>query len=212
MLFTLLTSDRFFVSRFDVRGTDLVDREEILTAVGQMNMNVFRLGSDAVKARLEHEIGALFQVSVHTRLPNRASITCVERERPLIWESGGRLWWVGVDGRVLGRAREPRDLIVVHDLESWLPDLGEHVVGVPWGLARELGQLLPHVSAFDYTRHQGLIIHATAAQRPVYLGHHGDPQQKVAILRALSERLESEGTDVEYIDLRDERVANLKLR
>ena len=86
------------------------------------------------------------------RLPNQVAIRCWA-EAALIWESGGRYWWIAADGTVLPD-RRPGTMPVLHDIAGFSPNQ-RSIPGVPgW---RTVGHL-PAIQAFDYTR-SGLVRH-----------------------------------------------------
>jgi len=112
----------------------------------------------------------------------------------------------------LGAADVPGTMPVLHDIHGFAPDPGEHIPGVPWGLAHDLWAALPAIQSFDYTSEQGLVLYVTANEWPIYLGHQGDARLKVALLWTLVEELTTMGVDVEYIDLRNEARPTYKVR
>jgi len=123
----------------------------------------------------------------------------------LVWESRGRYWWIGRDGEVLGETEGPGDLVVVHDIKGFAGEPQGHIAGVPWGLARQMGEAVPAIQAFDYTSEEGLILYVSDRGWPVYLGHEGDASAKAAVMWALVDELMARRTEVAYIDLRNER-------
>lgn len=212
VLYNLFSDARFRVSKVSISGTNLLQSAEIERLLDVAHKSIFHIDSKGLETRLLREFGCIKRVEVTCRLPNRLSIAIEEHEVKLVWESGGQYWWIGADGRVLGRANGPGDLLVIHDLEGLAPDSRGQIVGVPWAYALELQQALPEIKAYDYTRDKGLIIYVTTAQWPVYLGHQGDAREKVAIIKALIEQLVAKRVDVEYIDLRNERRPIYKRR
>jgi cell division septal protein FtsQ len=213
VLYSLFSDARFRVTEVQIGGTRLLRRSDVERVVNVVNTSIFHVGTRRLEARLEREFGCIGHAAVTCRLPNRVSVTIAEQEVNLVWESGGRFWWVGNDGQVLGAADGPGDLLVVHDLGGYAPEPQGRIAGVPWTHALELRQAWPAMKSFDYTREKGLIVYcATPSQWPVYLGFQGSAAEKVAILKSLIEMLSAKGADVEYIDLRNERRPTFKKR
>ena len=210
MLYNLLNDDRFRVNRLEVHGVQLLRASDIqrsltLGALPVVGQSIFRIAADGVERRLLQEYGCLDKVTVRCRLPNHVVIELSERQDLLVWESGGRFWWVDIKGNVLGEAQHPGELIVIHDVASWASDPRDHIVGVPWRLARDLAAAYPAIREYDYTREAGLILYVTDRRWPVYLGYQGEGARKFAILQALVQTLYAKGMNVAHIDLRNDR-------
>lgn len=212
LIYTLFGGHRFRVSRVTIGGTSLVERGEVRRLVNADGANIFRIDAKGVAARLKEEFGCIERAVVRCRLPNEVTVSVTEREALLVWESGGRYWWLDVQGNVLGATDGPGELVVIHDLGQVAPEPEGYVVGCPWELAHEMMDALPAARDYDFTRQQGLIVYVTANRWPVYLGHKGHGPTKIAILRSLVDSVTRKGIDVEYIDLRNERRPTYKKR
>lgn len=212
VLLSLFTNARFRVTEVSIEGARLVRREDVLRTADILGSSIFDIQARQIEMRLEEGSGLIEAATVRCRLPNQVSITLLEREAALIWESGGRHWWVDAEGSVLGPTEGPGTLPVLHDIQGFAPEPDVHIPGVPWSLAHELWAVLPAIEAFDYTSEQGLVLYVTASEWPVYLGHQGDARLKVALLWTLVEDLTTMGADVEYIDLRNENRPIYKAR
>ncbi len=212
VLMSLFTNARFRVAEVAIEGARLVRREDVLRAASVVGRSIFDIRARQIERSLVEGSGLIEEAVVRCRLPNQVSIALVEREAALIWESGGRYWWIDDEGAVLGATDGPGTMPVLHDIGGFALDPGGHIPGVPWGLAHELWAALPAIQAFDYTREQGLVLYVTSGEWPVYLGHQGDARLKVALLWTLVEELTAMGVDVEYIDLRNEERPTYKVR
>jgi len=212
VLASLFGNPRFRVAEVSVEGERLVRREDVLRVADVAGQSIFHIQAQQIERRLLEGSGLIEKATVRCRLPNQVSIYLIEREAALIWESGGRYWWIGADGEVLGPTDGPGTMPVLHDIHGYAPDPGEHIPGVPWGLAHDLWAALPAIQAFDYTSEQGLVLYVTSNEWPVYLGHQGDARLKVALLWTLVDRLNTMGVGVEYIDLRNEARPVYKVR
>lgn len=212
VLLSLFTNARFVVSEVTVEGARLVRPEEVLRAADVVGESIFYVRARQIERRLAAGSGLIERATIRCRLPNEVAITLVEREAALIWESGGRYWWIDDRGTVLGPTEGPGTMPVLHDVHGFAAEPGEHIPGVPWRLAHELWAALPAIQAFDYSSEHGLMLYVTAREWPVHLGHQGDARVKVALLWTLVERLTALGVDVAYIDLRNEARPTYKVR
>ncbi len=209
LLNVLFRSDSFRVQGAIVEGGKLIGEEDVERTLRLAGVSIFRIDASQVAQRLKSEYAYLEHVSVSCRLPNRVHIVLVERSAAQIWQSGGRSWWVDMRGEVLGPVKETQgqrdDLIVINDLKGFAPDPQGRIIKVPWKLAQEVQRAMPAIKTYDYTPETGLIIYVTAAGWPVYLGHEGDAQTKIAVLRPLVDQLVAARVNVAYIDLRNEQ-------
>jgi len=217
LLLALLSDSRFRVHQVQVEGAGLVEQADVERALSDLSVrrailspsggiSIFGVRAHELEARLLQEYGCLDEAVVQCRLPNRVHVSLREREDLLVWHSGDRYWWVDRDGAVLGRASHPGDLVAVHDVTGWKPSPAGYVEGVPWRLARELVAASPDIRVLEYRPDQGLVVYVTERGWPVYLGHQGDGALKLALLRSLVAQLLDAGMDVDYIDLRNDRV------
>ncbi len=204
VLYTLLSDVRFQVREVVVEGANRLPVSEIRRVAGLQNVSSFRVNTLDVASRLQSEFGLIDDISVSCRLPNRVVITLSERDAVLVWESGGRQWWVDISGEVLGETNDNGGFVVIHDTGAFAAEPGDYIAGVPWRLALELLEVLPAIREYDYTSELGLVLYVTPHQWPVYLGHEGNARTKAALMQALAEELLDKQVAVGYIDLRNE--------
>jgi hypothetical protein len=107
----------------------------------------------------------------------------------------------------MGRGALP----VVHDRTGLPVAVGSTIAGVPWEYLGQTIAALPAVTDFEYTLEDGLIVFVTTARWPVYLGSDGNAAYKVTVLRELTAVLTQNGSQVVYIDLKNERRPAIKL-
>ena len=117
----------------------------------------------------------------------------------------GKYWWLDGEGKVLSEAMGHGELPVLHDRTGLAITVGSTIAGVPWGFVEQAIAALPAVSDFEYTLEDGLIVFVTTDRWPVYLGTGGNPAYKVSVLRELTAVLTTEGAQVVYIDIKNER-------
>jgi len=204
VLRSFFADPRFRVSKVVVEGANLVRETEIARVLDVMDTNVFRVNTRELATRLESEFGLIEHAFIRCRLPDQVLLALKEREAVAVWESGGRHWWIGHQGKVLGETADTGGLVVIQDAEGIAPQPQEHIVGVPWELAQEMREAIPAIQAFEYTSQEGLVLYVTANEWPIYLGHEGDAQVKTALMWALVDELMAQGIAVAYIDLRND--------
>ncbi|MCD6519960.1 MAG: FtsQ-type POTRA domain-containing protein [Anaerolineae bacterium] len=212
LLYAFFTDSRFTVKQVEVQGNSLIQEKDILQAMGIVRESIFRVRPQEEAELLKKTFGCLRRVSVRCWLPDHVLVSVEERQALLLWESGGRYWWVDAEGNVLGEAASRGGLPVIHDVGNVDPLPKEFIPGVPWQLVRELVKALPEVTSLDYTRAEGLILYVTEDRWPVFLGYRGSGKAKARVLRALVSDLQRRGIQVEYIDLRDEWHPTFKER
>ena len=212
LLVALFSDSRFRVGHVEIEGANLLAESEVMALITVRGRSAFHVRTDEIEALLLDEFGCVEEASVICRLPNTVRVKLRERENLLVWESSEQYWWVDEGGDVLGATRDPGDLVVIHDRADWARQPGEHIIGVPWAFAEELMVAMPSVRDYDYVRAQGLTLYLTDKRWPVFLGHRGPAQEKVAIMHALLEQLGTVGADVEYVDLRSARFPTYKLK
>jgi cell division septal protein FtsQ len=212
MLYSLINGPRFRVHSVRVLGTRMIQTAEVQRFLNLLDVSIFQVQTYGLEQSLAREFGCIAEVRVACQLPDEVSVTLREHEIAAIWESGGKLWWLGQEGQVLGQAREVGELVVIHDTSAHAPNPRERIPGLPWPLIQGMIKALPAAKSYDFAPDQGLILQVTGAKWPVYLGDRGDAGAKVAILQALVGQLMAKGINVEYIDLRNEQRPVYKKR
>ncbi|NLT73810.1 MAG: FtsQ-type POTRA domain-containing protein [Chloroflexi bacterium] len=211
LLGVFLLDGRFRVRSVDVEGATLVEAQAIVAAANLTGVPIFLVDAHRVERQVAEAFGCFDRVRVQAKLPDHVRIAVSEKGALLLWENQGTHWWIDGQGAVLGIAARLGSLPVVHD-HSGLPVVeGSMIAGVPWDYVGAMVTALPGVREFEYTLEDGLIVRVTTAGWPVYLGTKGDADHKVIVLRELTAALMREGTQVEYIDLKNERRPAVKL-
>ena len=206
----LFAGVRYRVDTVEVEGVGLSSETDVERVANVQGKSIFRVRARELENRLGTELARIERASVVCQLPNRVVINLREHEGLLLWESGGQYWLVDCQGNVLGTATDLGQMILIRDLEGLAPDPQGYIIGVPWRLAQEMADALPAIRSYDYTREKGLVLYVTANEWPVFLGHKGEAQTKIALMRAVVDQLAARGIDVEYIDLRNEQRPTFK--
>jgi cell division septal protein FtsQ len=123
-----------------------------------------------------------------------------ERQARIIWMAGQDRYGVDEEGTILPlRGEEPS--IFIRDSDATPRQPGEHIDLEIVAAAERYNTLLPEVTEFDYSGQYGLSLVNEHGWR-IYLGNAERAAVKVAIVKALGQRLASQGMMIEFIDLR----------
>ncbi len=210
--YRLLSAEHFRVQEVEIVGETLLDEAEIAARLTVAGHSIFTVPVHRLERDLEGTFSLLESATVQCTLPNRVRVTIKEHNVALVWESGGRYWWIGPQGRVFGETADPKGRLVVHDLKGLAATPGDYVLGVPWDYILALSRALPELTEVDYALEEGVIAHYGAEKVPIFWGYEGDVPTKVAILKAVSAQLAARSAAVDYIDLRNANRPAIKPR
>lgn len=210
--YDLLSQSHFRIQQVEVVGVELLPADEIAAQVDIVGQSIFAVRAAAHARQLLAQFPAMAQATVRCTLPNRVTVKVREHDVALVWESGGRYWWIGQGGRVLGETTDPKGRAVLHDIKGLAPDPQGYVLGVPWDYTLAIARALPELRHLDYALEEGLLASWGAAQWPVFLGYEGDAGAQAAVLRALDQQLAARRIEVDYVDLRNQGRPIIKPR
>jgi cell division protein FtsQ len=198
-----LSSPRFAITRVDVSGLESLSEAEVREAAGvREGENLFALDASGVAARLER-LPRVKRVQVTRSLPGRVALSIEERRPFALLASGGRLYWVDDEGRVLGP--EPR--AVAPELPVLTGRAADGSEGVRMGAAflramlKSGSSLLPRISEIDVGQSgDGPVLH-TVDGIEVKLGSEAW-EERLGRLQGVLAQIETEQEPIESIDLR----------
>lgn len=199
LVYWFFATDDFYIYEIKVVGNRFVSSEEIFEASGLNELSIFWVEPEKVEEAVSN-LTAVKSAKVRCYLPSEVIIEVVEREPQIVWQSGEARYWVDKEGVVLPIRGELEGMPIVEDVDQIAIQPGERVDPRVVSSARKLKFLLPDVSVLRYSRSKGIsFLHEGGW--PIYLGI-GDMEEKVAILKALVQRLSAEGIKPGFIDLR----------
>jgi len=210
--YDLLSHPHFRVEQVEVSGVELLSANMVAAEVDVAGQSLFTVQAAAQARRLAERFPAIAQATVRCTLPNRVTVQVREHPVALVWESGGRYWWIGEGGRVLGETNDPQGRTVLHDLKGLAPEPQDYVLGVPWDYAHAVAQALPQIREMDYALEEGLMASWGEARWPVLLGYEGDARFRAAVLQALEPQVTARHIAVDYVDLRNPERPIIKPR
>ncbi len=196
-------SDVFYVYEITVLGNTTVSAAEIYQASGLEGFSIFYIDPYQVEAAVT-SLPNIQEAKVRCQLPAVVTIEVVERRPQIVWLMGETQYWIDAEGTVLLiRDDLPSEVIFVQDLEERSLRPGERIDPGMLEAIQSLRAALPEVQVFQHSSLQGFSF-TTAQGWPVYLGLGDRAEAKAAILRALLRKLEAEGLQPEFLDLRFE--------
>jgi cell division septal protein FtsQ len=208
----LLRSARFRVARVEITGIDLIEANDVLSRLDVAGAPVFSVRTHMLEAALKESLPLAERVRIRGVLPDGLQVRVTEKQAIVAWESGGRYWWIGDGGKVLGTTAEAKGRPVIHDAKNLDPDPQGYVLGVPWDLAMAVAQTLATEDRLEYGLEEGLIAMIGAGNYAVLIGYDGDAGKKMAMAGAVSQQLADRRLNIEYIDVRTEDRPTVKLR
>ena len=193
------TADRFYVDQVIVTGGQRVASEIIAQAAGLRGYSIFFVDPEDVAARIMQAVPPVRRVSVRYALPNRVMVTVEEEAPDIMWQLGGKRYWVDDNGILQPAQGEGEPLFLVNDIR---PGPLTQVEPAALTAARQLAELLPEVRTVEYAPLTGLRL-TTSRNWTVYLGTGSDMQAKVHTLRAIEAQFADDESAVSlFLDLR----------
>jgi cell division septal protein FtsQ len=213
--YRLLTHAEIFqISGVDVKGVRRLSEAD-LEGIARMfkGQNIFRVDLQAA-ARRAHGNSWIKDLRIYRRLPNRISITVVERAPDAILDTGAGRYLIDNEAVVIERlARDgasdwPLPVIAVKDCKA---EQGKPVSSE--GMAEAL-TLLAEIAARGGWQLSEVMIKANSPETlsVVYASHEfkigsGNYSEKLRRLAEVMADVKQRGLDIAYVDLRPERQA-----
>ncbi len=193
---------RFYVYEAEVQGLVLVDANEVYGASNLDGLSIFFVDRGQVAERISEEVLGVVAAQVDCQLPGRVRIQVREREPRLVWRTGNTAFLVDGGGTVLKADDGSHEgLVAIRDLTDRPLEPGDTVDAVALSAANQLRHLLPEAIAFEYSSEKGLSLVDARGWR-IYFGDDQSLPQKVASMRAVLQRIVSEGRSATVIDVR----------
>lgn len=193
---------RFYVFEAEIEGNTLVHADEIYRASLLEGRSIFYVNRADVARNILETIPGVVDVQVACQLPAQVRISIHEQDICFIWRTAGVAFLVNGEGLIL-KTDDGRNgnLITIQDLDKRSFKPGDHVDRIALSAASQLHELMPGVKTFEYSQAIGIIL-ADARGWRVYFGDDQQLPQKVALMRALLDRLMREGRAIKLLDLR----------
>jgi len=213
--YLLLTQAEVFqISGVDVKGVRHLGEADLEGIAGMFKgQNIFRVDLDAA-ARRAHANPWVKEIRIYRRLPNRISMTVVERVPGAILVTGAGRYLIDNEAVVIERtaigevSAWPLPVVAVKDCKA---NPGEPVNAE--GMAEAL-TLLAEISVRGGWRLSNVMVKANSPETlsVVYASHEfkigsGNYSEKLRRLAEVMADVKQRGLDIAYVDLRPERQA-----
>jgi cell division septal protein FtsQ len=203
--YLLVFSGTFRIAGAEVFGTDIMS-ESVVRSIAKIDgMPIFFVDPAGIAERLRAypEVKA---VEVTVEWPNKVVIHVVEREPLVVWDDGGRKWWLCADGvAFLEREALPGMVTVIAEtqvLQIQDDPLAQVIDPDVLRSAVSLATLLPEAGNFRYVSDYGLILEDERGWT-AYFGADGDMAMKVRVYVRIAEMLQEQGRRVSTVSVVD---------
>jgi cell division protein FtsQ len=209
-----LIGSGFKVQEIEISGARLLSEVQVRSVAGVMENSAFMVNPEEVEARLEAypEIKA---AEVEMGWPNIVRIKLSERRPAVVWDDGGRSWWLSRDGVALIRREAETGLVNIVSPEPILRitrDTDQPVVDPEvLSAAISLSGQFPNAFFFTFDSEHGLGFQDPRGWQ-AFFGHQGDMDLKVRIYESIAERLVPKGIQIEFIDVTNPSMPYYRLQ
>jgi cell division protein FtsQ len=197
-------SSRFQIRDVRVEGNDLLRSSSVVQLSGALDRSIWIVDTEQVAETLRTN-AYVEEASAALTLPDRLTITVVERRPEVRWQNGGRLLLVDASGRVLGAdATGPvTDTLIIEDRSTVALEPNDMVNRDALELGRELSLRLPNElgirpARFVWNSDTGILVEFDG--RTIVFGRSDHLDRKLAILTQLTH----DKTAYTFLDLRPE--------
>jgi cell division protein FtsQ len=202
-LFYIAGAPRFTVRDIRVEGAQALSARDIVALVGARDQSIWQVDTQQIVERLQTN-AYIEHADASVTLPDQLTITVDERRPELHWRSGGVLYLLDGDGRVLSTAESVplTNTLVIEDRGNQPLQPNDQVDATALRLGRVLALRLPaelHLApaSIGWDGNNGMVV-ATADGRTIIFGRNDDFDDKFDILRTLI----ADGTPFTLLDLR----------
>lgn len=196
----LFTMPQFFVDGVRFTGNRILTPDELNQAAAVRSWSVFFVDPREVERTLE-ALPEVKQARVTVALPNVVQAQVVERLPRMVWETGGKTYWVDDDG-IAQRARTSiPGILWLKDLDAAPVSIGQRINPEAFNALVSLRNLWPDgPTVFEWSRHRGLAAREGHGW-PVYFGRSSQMPDKLQALKVITEQIVKEGKIINFIDL-----------
>ncbi len=198
-LIWFFTDDCFYVQTVQISGNQRVSTEAILSACGIKGYSIFWINARQVAGNISAALPPVKNVRVRYGLPNTVHLVVEEQGGQVMWQLGGKRYWVDDDGQLHLAPEDSTPGILVQDIRPGRPDRVDPEAVLA---AQQLLALLPEVKTLEYAPLTGLRLRHPKGWI-VYLGAGDDMARKISLLKAIEREFAGEETpQPALVDLR----------
>jgi cell division septal protein FtsQ len=204
----------FKVSAVEISGARLLGEVQVRSVAGVMDQSTFLINPQEVEYRLE-AYPEIADAEVEIGWPNIVHINLTERRPLVVWDDGGRSWWLSRDGVAFIRRESQTGLVSIVSPEPVLKisrDMDQPVIDPDvLSAAISLSGQFPDAFFFTFDPDHGLGFQDPRGWQ-AYFGHQGDMALKVQIYEAIAQRLAAKSAQIEFIDVTDPAMPYYRLQ
>lgn len=208
-LAALFLSSMFRISRVEVGGAVYIPAEEVYTLSGVAGKHILTVDPAEVKRRVELS-PSVESAQVYVEWPARVIVLVREREPAIVWEQGGRQYWVDARGHLMTMRKDIPSLVRVVNEGEVIPfqcpgpacsEDGQVTIDPAVVLGtHHLKTLRSNIEMLYYDPVHGLSYQDGRGWRG-YFGVGTNMDVKLAVYETLIEDLEARGVVPVYIDV-----------
>jgi cell division septal protein FtsQ len=202
-LFYLATAPRFTVQDIRVEGAQALNEQAVADMAAARGQSIWFIDTGQIGERLKTN-AYIERAEAYVTLPDQLTIAVGERRPELRWRSGGTLYLLDADGRVLSAdASAPlTNTLVIEDRTNRQIKPNDTVDPVALKLGRVLALRLPaevqlQPASIGWDGDNGMVV-TTADHRTILFGRSEDIDNQLTILGSLLK----DGTSFTLLDLR----------
>ncbi len=213
-LYLAWTSPAFRVSAATISGNQRLSPDEINTVLNLGGRAIFLLEPSELEARLRLNYPELLAARVNLSLPNRVTVTVVERKPLILWQQDGGYTWIDENGVAFRPRGEAQGLISVVALAApapGRPSEADPLSPRPYLSAelvkaiQTLGPNVPAGSTLVYDERYGLGWHDARGWQVFFGSEARDMALKWQVYQALADSLTQRGIypaliNVQYVN------------
>jgi hypothetical protein len=216
-LYLVGTNQRFYLTNVSIEGVSALGATDILEASGLRGAHIFAI-EPAEAAEAIGSLPGVISAEVSVNWPNDVQIVVAEDTPVLLWNEGGRDYWVTESGTLVPALNNTVELLKIKAVLSPViqqPDLTElpeidaapqpvtYLDFVPQEViagAVALQELYPYITEMEFAPSGGLRFNDSRGWLAKY-GTGEDILQKHTIYEGIADYVQREGMAVEYINV-----------
>jgi cell division protein FtsQ len=202
-LLDMATAPRFTVQNIRVEGAQALSEQAVADMAAARGQSIWLVDTHQISDRLKAN-AYIERAEAYVMLPDQLTIAVAERRPELRWRSGGTLYLLDADGRVLSAdmSAPVTNTLVIEDRTNRQIKPNDTVDPAALELGRALALRLPaevelRPASIGWDGDNGMIV-TTADQRTILFGRSEDLDNQLTILGALLK----DGTSFTLLDLR----------
>jgi len=141
-LYTLLNAPSFQIQEAEVLGVARISPAEVNAVLGLYGRPAVLVQPETLEANLRAAFPDMKTVNVQVGLPNRLTVTAVERTPAIVWQQNGAVAWIDLEGFAFPPRGQVDGLIQVIASGSPPPVAWDAAAALPGSAAPYLGQEL----------------------------------------------------------------------